>query len=359
MRVRTQTMRRRVNRVMGLMLAYQGVFTGVSILGGLVAGAVMLGQSTFSDSGVSLDPDKLSQMMDDPASAWLGVIMLMCALAGFLFVSLMRRHDVYTREFWLGGPHDDREGLPMTYGGARMRASWLLLFVGLLASLQMMLSLGQFGWSVILGGDGLASPALSEFDDTAIGVAGAVAPAADQAGPLGLNIVLTVYVWLVAPVVEEVGFRGVLMHELKPLGRNFAIFTSAMVFGLFHDDLVQGLFAFGAGLLFGYVAMEFSLKWSIMLHCVNNALISGLFVGIAGQFGDVGPEVYGFALIVLGLIALLVLVIRYRRDIGGYLRANRAPSGAVAAVWGAPCLIVFVAINALFIAVSFAGAMAA
>lgn len=187
----------------------------------------------------------------------------------------------------------------------------------------------------------------------------AVAPAADQAEPLGLNIVLTVYVWLVAPVVEEVGFRGVLMHELKPLGRNVAIFTSAMVFGLFHDDLVQGLFAFGAGLLFGYVAMEFSLKWSIMLHCVNNALISGLFVRIAGQFGDVGSEVYGFALIVLGLIALLVLVICYRRDIGGYLRANRAPSGAVAAVWGAPCLIVFVVINALFIAVSFAGAMAA
>ncbi len=34
------------------------------------------------------------------------------------------------------------------------------------------------------------------------------------------------------------------MKELKPLGNNFAIVTSAMVFGLFHDDVVQGTFAF-------------------------------------------------------------------------------------------------------------------
>lgn len=380
--VRAQTMRKRANRVMGLMLAYQGVFTGVSIIGGVIIAVVLLGQSMIV--GTMLDSSRLQEDMSDSASPWSGVLLIACALASFLFVSLMRRHDVYTREFWLGGPHYDRLGLPMRYGAAPMRPGLLLLLIGLLATLQMGLIFGQYGWSLILGGDGLASPTLDEVNGSAIG-AGAVAhvleafgafdggafgvggvgggatlPVADGADPLaGFNPALAVYVWFVAPVVEEVAFRGVLMYELKPLGRNVAIFSSALVFGMFHDDLVQGMFAFGAGLLFGYVAMEFSVKWSIFLHFMNNGVLVGLVPLLMGFLGPAGDFLYGGGLVVVGLAALFVLVFGCRKRFAAYIRANRSEPGMAKAVWGAPCMIVFIVVNALIIMVSFVGAMAA
>lgn len=87
-------------------------------------------------------------------------------------------------------------------------------------------------------------------------------PTSDSIAESSVTVSMWLYVGLVAPICEEVLFRGVLMKELKPLGKNFAIVTSAMVFGLFHDDVVQGTFAFLFGLILGFVAMEYSLVWS-------------------------------------------------------------------------------------------------
>jgi len=81
------------------------------------------------------------------------------------------------------------------------------------------------------------------------------------------------YVTLVGPALEEIMFRGAILRHLAPYGVNFAIVTQAMLFGLYHLNLYQGFFAFVIGLLLGYVAINFSLKWSILLHIANNSLV--------------------------------------------------------------------------------------
>jgi membrane protease YdiL (CAAX protease family) len=81
-----------------------------------------------------------------------------------------------------------------------------------------------------------------------------------------------IYVVLVGPIVEELVFRGAVMRTLERYGANLAIVISAIIFGLYHIILFQAVFAFFIGLVLAYVAGRYSLKWSILLHLLNNLL---------------------------------------------------------------------------------------
>ena len=41
-----------------------------------------------------------------------------------------------------------------------------------------------------------------------------------------------------------------------------------------HGNFPQGLFAVAAGVVFGYIASEYSIRWSIALHILNNVIFS-------------------------------------------------------------------------------------
>jgi len=81
------------------------------------------------------------------------------------------------------------------------------------------------------------------------------------------------YIVVIGPFLEEVMFRGAILRHLAPYGANFAIVTQAVLFGLYHFNFTQGVFAFFIGLIFGYVALHYSLKWSYALHALNNGLV--------------------------------------------------------------------------------------
>ena len=151
-------------------------------------------------------------------------------------------------------------------------------------------------------------------------------------------------------------FRGVLMRGLKPLGRNFAIVTSALMFGLFHDDVVQGLFAFGCGLLFGFVAMEYSLVWSIVLHVFNNAVLGGVLPWLAGLFGDAGNTAYTLGLLGVSIIGLIVVLVKYGGGLRAYRRVNRSAPGTYWG-WTSPAFLIFVIVNVAITILSFVTAM--
>lgn len=71
--------------------------------------------------------------------------------------------------------------------------------------------------------------------------------------------------------VEEMIFRGYILHLLMPHGKTFAIMVSAVLFGMMHLYLPQFLYAVMAGLLIGYfVAKSGSLWIGIFIHAMNN-----------------------------------------------------------------------------------------
>lgn len=324
-----RTWRRRiVTRAMGLTLAYEGMmYVGVFLCSIVIS--IVLGFEAGATGGT---------YSGDLPSKWDGIISLVSVFTAFIFLLLMRRRDILTREFWLGGPHLDTYGEPnqrgrvSQYGGGRMRPQWFLLFIVLGLGVQGAVTLGQMLLSFV------------HFD--------LISPTSDSINESATTVSMWLYIGLVGPVCEEVMFRGVLMKELKPLGRNFAIVTSALVFGLFHDDVVQGTFAFLFGLLLGFVAMEYSLVWSIALHIFNNAVLSGVVdTLLAGRLSDTGYTVYSIILMLVGVLGAAIVFAVYGKGLVRYRRTHRSAPGTYAS-WASPTFIVFVVANVILTALS-------
>lgn len=92
------------------------------------------------------------------------------------------------------------------------------------------------------------------------------------------SVVLRVLVMaVIAPLVEEFIFRKQLIDRMNAYGEGLAVFTSALLFGLFHGNLSQFFYAFALGLVFGYVYLKTGrLRYSVALHMFVNFLGSVL-----------------------------------------------------------------------------------
>ena len=92
---------------------------------------------------------------------------------------------------------------------------------------------------------------------------------------LGGNPIIVFFtVVILAPLSEELVFRGVIMKKARAhFPFLVANLLQATLFSLFHFNIVQGAYAFLGGLIMGYVAYKYrSIKASILLHLVFNGL---------------------------------------------------------------------------------------
>lgn len=117
-------------------------------------------------------------------------------------------------------------------------------------------------------------------------------------------------VWAIAtiilpPLVEETIFRGLILRYLRKAGACFIVanLIQAVLFGVYHMNLVQGIYAAVLGLLLGYLVWRYeSLIAPMMVHALFN------FFGtvIAEVESNILPEFFLGALII-GCVPLLVL----------------------------------------------------
>ena len=89
------------------------------------------------------------------------------------------------------------------------------------------------------------------------------------------------YIGLLGPFFEELVYRGVILRNLEQYGRSFAVVASAMLFGFMHMNLLQIPMAMGLGLIFGYLALRYSLRFSILLHMCNNTFVLAVTIVLA------------------------------------------------------------------------------
>ncbi len=89
--------------------------------------------------------------------------------------------------------------------------------------------------------------------------------------------VLLVQVLVVAPLVEEFAFRGVIMGVLRRWGDGFAVITSAVLFAMFHRNLAQFPNALLCGMVIGCAVVRTGSIWTgVVMHAANNLLAVGL-----------------------------------------------------------------------------------
>lgn len=112
---------------------------------------------------------------------------------------------------------------------------------------------------------------------------------------LGGNIWLSLFITVIlAPLAEEFLFRGVTMKKAQKIMPFMAAnVLQALLFGIYHMNWIQGVYAFALGLVFGFTAEYFHSIWaSVILHAFVNASsevlvwlpesVTGSWIGVTG-----------------------------------------------------------------------------
>ena len=85
---------------------------------------------------------------------------------------------------------------------------------------------------------------------------------------------------ILAPIMEEFLFRKLLIDRTRAFGELPAILVSALLFGLFHQNFSQFFYAFGIGIVLGYLYCRTgSYLMTTLLHMVFN-IVGGVLPSI-------------------------------------------------------------------------------
>ncbi|WLF70402.1 CPBP family intramembrane metalloprotease [Clostridium septicum] len=121
----------------------------------------------------------------------------------------------------------------------------------------------------------------------------------------GNIFVAILVVGIIAPIAEEFIFRGVIYRALK---KNMSIVSTiiiqAILFGIFHGNLIQGMYTIPLALVLGYVTYRTnSLLPAIMIHIVNNTAATVMPMFLTGV--DITMPLV-IILLILGLLGVIL-----------------------------------------------------
>lgn len=123
-----------------------------------------------------------------------------------------------------------------------------------------------------------------------------------------MTSIMIIYAIILGPVCEELLFRGLTFFAAKKvMPVYYAILIQAIMFGAFHMNKIQGIYAFVLGLGLGYIMYLYdSLLITIIIHILFN------FIGtICAEYLPVGGDgIISFFLCTLGsLVAAYVAIL--------------------------------------------------
>ena len=127
-----------------------------------------------------------------------------------------------------------------------------------------------------------------------------------------------VFMVILAPVFEELFYRKCLIDRMRRYGEKLAVFTTALMFGLFHGNLSQFFYAFFLGLLLGYIYLKTNkMRYTVILHMLINFYGSVLLPGLASLAGDGTDQkalryllIVEIIMFIVAIIGMVILIIR-------------------------------------------------
>jgi membrane protease YdiL (CAAX protease family) len=158
-------------------------------------------------------------------------------------------------------------------------------------------------------------------------------------------------------LLEEFLFRGVILGSLSKFGKSFAIFTSAVLFGLIHGNLVQIPFAFLVGLFLGFAVVKSGSIWTgFLIHFTNN------FISVCLDYLQklIGEQIIGILYYViicfaicLGFFGLYLLSLRTEKPFD-FPKTSHISSSRQRFLWtmGAPTILICLAFVAIEIMIN-------
>ncbi|WP_097003239.1 CPBP family intramembrane glutamic endopeptidase [Lacrimispora amygdalina] len=167
--------------------------------------------NTFRNSDFNMDA-VLDEAIKSGTSSIIAVILGLAFLFFYFKKSDSRKLVFYTRDKMTG-----RSFLVLLTVFMSAQAAFSLLGGG------MELGFNQFGYSI-----------LGEIKD---------------ASSNSSTVSMLLYASFIGPVSEEIIFRGFVMRGFEKYGARYAVVMSAVIFGLFHGNMIQSIFAGLVGLI--------------------------------------------------------------------------------------------------------------
>lgn len=104
-----------------------------------------------------------------------------------------------------------------------------------------------------------------------------------------IKLSMILYVAFLGPICEELAFRGLTMYYAQ---RGFSFWTAniiqSVLFGMFHMNVIQGIYAFVLGMAFGYVLnVTGGMLVPIVLHIIFNSTAG--IMSLVTEFGNKNP----------------------------------------------------------------------
>lgn len=152
-------------------------------------------------------------------------------------------------------------------------------------------------------------------------------------------------------IAEELLFRGAFQGLMRPCGSAAAIFAPALLFGVLHLDLAQGLTAFACGVFLGWLAERSgSILPGMLLHFCNNTLA---FLNLYLRFYAPQAVSFGVELFVLFFFPVFgAWLIWHARRQGFRFAAGLRPGVDVTEIFSSPVYdlaVVFLVCYTIFV----------
>ena len=90
-----------------------------------------------------------------------------------------------------------------------------------------------------------------------------------------------------------------------------------------HGNIMQIPFAIVVGVVLGYVAIEYSIFWSIALHIINNCIFGDIWNYLFSGFSENVQTIMAYARDGIFFVAALVILFLQRKKILDYRRQSK------------------------------------
>ncbi|WP_454055185.1 CPBP family intramembrane glutamic endopeptidase [Clostridium sp. Marseille-Q7071] len=122
----------------------------------------------------------------------------------------------------------------------------------------------------------------------------------------GNLFIMVLTIGIVAPFAEEFLFRGVIYRTLsKNISIPVTIIIQGVLFGIYHGNLIQGVYASLLGIIFGFITYKTQSLWpAIIAHMANNTIA----VIIPTVMGDIFNTTSCMIFVIIGLIGTIITI---------------------------------------------------
>lgn len=140
-----------------------------------------------------------------------------------------------------------------------------------------------------------------------------------------LFVITLVYTCIVAPITEELVFRGYLLKNMSRVSQKTGIFFTSIMFGLFHGNIPQAILAFILGVFLAHITIKHnSILPAIIVHAVVNSFSILNTIGYEYLGENIATIIFGslMLLIIFGGLALFIYSLVTKK--GSLPRSTRA-----------------------------------